>query len=220
MAMKRTILSMAVMALLIELGMAANYTVGGGPNGWDTSTNLQSWASSQAFLVGDNLIFQYTPNHNLMEVTKAGYDSCNPSNLLQIYNDGNTVIPLSAPGKRYFICGVSGHCLGGMKVEIDTLATTSSPPADSPSLAPNSPPSTPSRAGSPESPAPTASAPRLSPDSPLSNGPSSSSPNIAPSTETPQPAPAPSAAPINYVKGGFRASLLVGFSTIVMLLAF
>lgn len=55
MAMKRTVLSMAVMALLIELGMAANYTVGGGPNGWDTSTNLKSWASSQAFLVGDNL---------------------------------------------------------------------------------------------------------------------------------------------------------------------
>lgn len=154
-----------------------------------------------------------------MEVPKAGYDSCNPSNLLQIYSDGNTVIPLAAPGKRYFICGVSGHCLGGMKVEIDTLATTSSPPADSPSLTPKSSP-TPSPAGSPESAAPTASALPLSPDSPLSNGPSSSSPNIAPSTGTRQPAPAPSAAPINYVKGGFRASLLVGFSTIVMLLAF
>ncbi|XP_062152306.1 uncharacterized protein LOC133860721 [Alnus glutinosa] len=40
--------------------MAANYMVGG-PNGWwDTTTGLQTWASSQSFSVGDNLmIFDY-----------------------------------------------------------------------------------------------------------------------------------------------------------------
>lgn len=216
---RSTILSLAVTAILLELGMATNYTVGA-PNGsWDTSTDLTSWASSLTFLVGDNLIFQYTPNHNLVEVTKADYDSCKPSNQIKAYSDGNTVIPLLASGKRYFICGTPGHCDQGMKVEIDTLASTSSPPAPSPSLAPKSP-STPTPAGAPESTAPTLSTPPpLSADSPLSDGPSSSSPNAAPSTEPHESARAPSAASINY-KGSFQAGLLTGFGAIVMLLAF
>lgn len=53
--MLRMIASLAVTALLIQLGIAANYTVGGPNGGWDTSTNLQSWASGQTFMVGDNL---------------------------------------------------------------------------------------------------------------------------------------------------------------------
>lgn len=56
MAAKRTLWSsLAIMAMLMELAMAANYTVGAPNGGWDTSTNLQTWASSQSFLVGDNL---------------------------------------------------------------------------------------------------------------------------------------------------------------------
>jgi len=55
MAMLRsTLMSLAILAMLINLGMGANYTVGGA-NGWDTITDLQTWASSQSFLVGDNL---------------------------------------------------------------------------------------------------------------------------------------------------------------------
>ena len=56
MGLQRPLLSLAIMAaMLIELTMAATYTVGG-PNGsWDTSTKLQNWASSQTFLVGDSL---------------------------------------------------------------------------------------------------------------------------------------------------------------------
>lgn len=55
MAMLRTLMSLAISAILINLAMAANYTVGGPNGGWDTSTNIQTWASSQTFLVGDNL---------------------------------------------------------------------------------------------------------------------------------------------------------------------
>lgn len=53
--MLRAQMSLAVTALLIQLGMAANYTVGGPNGGWDTSSNLQTWASAQTFIVGDNL---------------------------------------------------------------------------------------------------------------------------------------------------------------------
>lgn len=63
MAMRQRMLSLAVAALLIiPLAMAANYTVGGPGGGWDQSTNLQSWASSQSFAVGDNLGKYYDMN--------------------------------------------------------------------------------------------------------------------------------------------------------------
>ena len=81
-------------------------------------------------------VFQYPPNHNVVEVKKADYDSCQPTNPIQSYSDGTTNIPLTSPGKRYFICGKIGHCSQGMKVEIDTLASasaTSDSPAESPS---------------------------------------------------------------------------------------
>ncbi|KAM3698206.1 hypothetical protein ACB098_06G171400 [Castanea mollissima] len=133
--MLRTLMSLAISAMLINLAMAANYTVGGPNGGWDTSTNIQTWASSQTFLVGDNLIFQYAPSHDVVEVPKADYDSCQASNPIQSYSGGTTTIPLSSPGKRYFICGTTGHCSQGMKVQINTLAT-SAPPTPSPTIQP------------------------------------------------------------------------------------
>lgn len=51
----RTLMSFVIMTMLIELAMAATYTVGGPNGGWDATTDLQTWVSSQTFLVGDNL---------------------------------------------------------------------------------------------------------------------------------------------------------------------
>ncbi|KAL2331805.1 hypothetical protein Fmac_019386 [Flemingia macrophylla] len=125
---------LSYMAILMKLALATKYIVGGSNGGWDTNSNLQSWASSQIFSVGDSLVFQYPPNHDVVEVTKGDYDSCQPTKPIQSYNDGATTIPLTSPGKRYFICGTIGHCSQGMKVEIDTLAsaTTSATAAASP----------------------------------------------------------------------------------------
>ncbi|KAI5412745.1 hypothetical protein KIW84_057393 [Lathyrus oleraceus] len=160
------IVRVSFMAMLIKLAMATNHIVGGPNGGWDTSSDLQSWASSKQFSIGDNLVFQYQQNHDVVEVTKADYDSCQQTNAIQSYNDGATTIPLTSQGKRYFICGTIGHCSQGMKVEIDTLATqispvspaVASPPiADSPiiSIIPSAAPketTTSSPAESPESP--------------------------------------------------------------------
>ncbi|KAJ6289341.1 hypothetical protein OIU76_025203 [Salix suchowensis] len=127
--MVRTFISLAFVAMMLKLAMAANYTVGGPNGGWDATTNLQAWAAANNFLVGDNLIFQYGPSHDVIEVSKAGYDSCQVSSPLQSYSGGTTAITLSSPGKRYFTCATPGHCSGGMKLEIDTLATSAPPPA-------------------------------------------------------------------------------------------
>ncbi|MED6205019.1 hypothetical protein PIB30_014017 [Stylosanthes scabra] len=126
------IVRVSLVAMFIKLAMATDHIVGGPNGGWDTSSDLQSWALSQKFSVGDNLIFKYPPSHNVIEVTKGDYDTCQVTKPIQTYNDGNTIIPLTSPGKKYFICGTIGHCSTGMKLQIDTLATATSP-VESPS---------------------------------------------------------------------------------------
>ncbi|MBA0750939.1 hypothetical protein Gogos_002315, partial [Gossypium gossypioides] len=132
MAVQRALVCLAAIAMLFQLAMAANHTVGAPGGGWDTSTDLQAWAVSQTFSVGDNLIFKYTRNHDVLEVTKANYDSCGTSNPMKTHTGGNTVIPLSTPGKRYFICGTAGHCGQGMKIEVDTTAAAANSPKSPP----------------------------------------------------------------------------------------
>ncbi|KAH7522822.1 hypothetical protein ACOSP7_002590 [Xanthoceras sorbifolium] len=235
MAVQRTFLiCLAATALLMQLAMAANYTVGGPNGGWDASTDIQTWATSQSFSVGDNLIFQYTANHDVLEVSKADYDSCQTSNAVQTYNNGNTVITLSSPGKRYFICGTVGHCSQGMKLEVDTLATSSPPPASPSTPPPQASPSTPTPAASPVSPPTSSSAPEISSPSPAqspktaptvsptspSSSPSSSPPPTAnvPSTESTTTAPPPGSS--SATKGVSKTTVTMGFSLgMLMLLA-
>ncbi|OMO99968.1 Plastocyanin-like protein [Corchorus olitorius] len=204
MAVLRTLVGLAATALLIQLAMAANYTVGG-PNGsWDSSTDLQTWVAAQKFEVGDNLIFQYLPNHDVLEVSKPDYDNCQTSSPIQTHNDGNTVIPLTAPGKRYFICGTMGHCDQGMKIEIDTLASSTPPPTTSPSTP--APKSSPSPANSPE---PTPDVPSSSPDVP-----STESPGTSPSPSGISSPPPPSSA----YRASFQTSLTLAFGPVLMVL--
>ncbi|GLT96558.1 hypothetical protein SLE2022_141710 [Rubroshorea leprosula] len=186
------LVALAAEALLMQLAVATNYTVGGPSGGWDTSSDLQTWASSQTFSAGDNLIFQYTPNHDVLEVTKSDYNNCQSSNALQSYNDGNTIIPLTSVGKRYFICGTIGHCLQGMKVEIDTLANAVIPPLPSESKSPSSSPS-------------------LSPDVPEVHIPEASLTPSSLSLPTPTP-------PSSANKESFQTSLILGFCLVAMML--
>ncbi|CAI9759965.1 unnamed protein product [Fraxinus pennsylvanica] len=219
-------------SMLMKLAMAANYTVGD-PNGsWDQSSDLGKWASSKTFFVGDNLIFQYTLNHDVLEVSKPDFDSCRANNPINSHSGGSTVITLSSQGKRYFICGTAGHCDQGMKLEIDTVAasapppaTTSAPPPATP-LAP--PPATPSAppTGSPVKPPisspPTKSlapspkhshspAPKMSPSSSPTSSPTSSPP---PGVSLPPPPPS-SATRVNVIAG---SSLGLGFYIMMMLI--
>lgn len=158
----------------------------------------------------------------MTEVSKSNYDACSASKPIKVYTDGSTTIPLSTPGKRYFICGTQGHCLQGMKIEVNVLATTTSPPSSAPKASPpssspkSSPPSS-SPSGSPQS-APTTPSPSSS-ESPEANGPSSELSPTAPTTQTPESSPAPSAASANY-EGSFRAGIVVVFGAFLMLLAF
>ena len=63
--------------------------------------------------------FRYSSNHNVVEVTADDYEACSTANPVSFDNSGLTTVALTAPGKRYFICGGPGHCKNGMKVEVD-----------------------------------------------------------------------------------------------------
>ncbi|GAV72648.1 Cu_bind_like domain-containing protein [Cephalotus follicularis] len=123
---------------------ATTYTVGDN-SGWDVSTDLETWPQGKKFYVGDALLFQYSSIYSVCEVTRENYDSCNTSNVIATYTDGNTTIPLSKPGEMYFVCGEELYCLGGMKLQVNVLtnSTAGAPQAQStlpqPSSKTNSP---------------------------------------------------------------------------------
>lgn len=53
--MLRMLMSLAAITMLLGSAMATNYTVGSPNGGWDQSTDVQAWAASKTFFVGDNL---------------------------------------------------------------------------------------------------------------------------------------------------------------------
>jgi plastocyanin len=150
-AMRITLLAMAAMAVL-GTASAATYNVGEPGGAWDFGVNYGSWASSKKFLPGDSIVFKYSAQaHDVLEVSKADYDSCSAASPIATLKTGNDVVDLPTTGTRYFICGFTGHCTAGMKVKIDVVAgsSPSSPaPASGPSAGNSPSPPSPSAATS------------------------------------------------------------------------
>ncbi|KAJ4785698.1 early nodulin-like protein 1 [Rhynchospora pubera] len=146
--MAKILLAFVAVVAIAEVVIATTYTVGA-PNGsWDLQTNYTKWAEANTFHPGDTLTFTYSSSqHDVLEVTQVNYDSCSTTNPIATHNDGNTVITLSAVGTRYFICGFSGHCGAGQKVQINVVSGSPSAPAPS-SGGPTPPSSVPSTPGS------------------------------------------------------------------------
>ncbi|PWA50282.1 cupredoxin superfamily protein (chloroplast) [Artemisia annua] len=107
---------------LIAFGLAitsnANTYIVGDNSGWDISTNLDTWQRGKKFVEGDVLVFQYASTDSLCEVGKESYQTCNTTNVIKCFSDGNTTIPLTSPGERYFLCGNRLYCFSGMKLDI------------------------------------------------------------------------------------------------------
>ncbi|PWA80041.1 cupredoxin superfamily protein [Artemisia annua] len=126
--MTKILMSIVSTTIIFQLALAVDHNVGRPAGGWDQSTNLESWAKAQTFTIGDNLVFTYTGLHDVLEVTKANYDSCSTSDPISSNSPSPTTIALTDAGTRYFICGTAGHCDDGMKVAITTNATASGTP--------------------------------------------------------------------------------------------
>ncbi|XP_062010325.1 mavicyanin-like [Rosa rugosa] len=134
MGLKNTILlSLFLVALVAKKGLAAQHVVGGS-QGWEESTDFNSWASAQKFKVGDQLVFKYTSGlHSVVELpNESAFKNCDLGSALDSKKGGNDVVKLNKAGSRYFACGTLGHCDQGMKVKITTAGSTAaSSPASS-----------------------------------------------------------------------------------------
>ncbi|XP_060169235.1 basic blue protein-like [Lycium barbarum] len=87
----------------------------GGANGW--GFNMNGWPNGKTFKTGDVIEFKYTPGvHNVVKVSKAGYDSCDGSGG-QVFNSGDDKVAL-AQGLSYFICTIGPHCSNGVKAAV------------------------------------------------------------------------------------------------------
>ncbi|KAJ0048757.1 hypothetical protein Pint_16684 [Pistacia integerrima] len=67
------------------------------------------------------LLFQYTPEYNVLEVTQLAFMNCLTTNPVSEYNDGPTTIELSEPGTRFFISGGPESCLIKLSIDVSSL---------------------------------------------------------------------------------------------------
>uniref|UniRef100_A0A0E0EHP1 Phytocyanin domain-containing protein n=1 Tax=Oryza meridionalis TaxID=40149 RepID=A0A0E0EHP1_9ORYZ len=129
-AMAAAVMVAAVLAGQAMAAGATTYTVGAPDGLWDMETDYKEWVARRTFHPGDKLTFTYSRElHDVVEVTKAGYDACSSANNISAFRSGNDLVALTAVGTRYFLCGLTGHCGSGMKIRIDVLAAASSGPA-------------------------------------------------------------------------------------------
>ncbi|WCJ30399.1 early nodulin-like protein 15 [Euphorbia peplus] len=132
----------AILALFFSLTQAKDVLIGGKSNAWKVpsseSDSLNKWAESARFRVGDSLVWKYDgQKDSVLEVTKEAYVSCNVSNPIKEYKDGNTKVELDRPGAFYFISGAEGHCEKGQKVVVVVLSQRSRFFGGSPTPAPS-----------------------------------------------------------------------------------
>ncbi|KAK9095131.1 hypothetical protein Scep_026600 [Stephania cephalantha] len=130
------------LVVLLSTCRATLYNVGDSA-GWDISTDLHSWQKTRPFMLvmyyGER--FQYSSSFSVDEVThKEDFKDCNVTTPISIGSSGNTTIPLTAPGERYFVCGNKLYCLGGMKLDVVVHANSSAsaPVSTDPGAAPSS----------------------------------------------------------------------------------
>lgn len=82
-----------------------------------------------------NVVFSYQKGQNVAMVDKAQFDACTQPKNTRPLNDGNDVVTLASPGKKWYICSIGNHCKLGMKLEIDVLPQGSSSRSSSKSSA-------------------------------------------------------------------------------------
>ncbi|CAL9099078.1 unnamed protein product [Musa acuminata var. zebrina] len=122
------VLVIVAAAAMPQSSMAANYTVGDA-SGWSPEFNSTAWTDGKMFMVGDNLVFNYKQGiHNVMQVGGADFKACNASAAtINTFTSGGDVVPLDAPGKRWYICGFGDHCSRGQKLVVNVMSGSVSP---------------------------------------------------------------------------------------------
>ncbi|KAK4481181.1 hypothetical protein RD792_012062 [Penstemon davidsonii] len=145
-----------VLASVLHVSLAqTTHTVGNGlgwlvPPGGEAA--YRTWAASQTFTVGDVLVFNFTTGtHDVAEVSREAYNSCNSTSPISMSTNGPTNITLTSAGEHHFICTFTRHCDLGQRLAINVTASSSPAPAPEPATPP--PGAAPETAPSPTVPA-------------------------------------------------------------------
>ncbi|EEF36698.1 Mavicyanin, putative [Ricinus communis] len=127
MASNQLFVGFAMVAIILPtVAMATDFVVGD-DQGWKLGVNYTEWANGKVFHVGDTLVFKYESPHNVYKVDGTAFKACNASGIL--LNSGNDIVPLSLPGKKWYICGFADHCGRGQKLVINVLDGPAPAPA-------------------------------------------------------------------------------------------
>ncbi|XP_015970962.1 blue copper protein 1a [Arachis duranensis] len=116
------------MVLLSSFATATDFVVGDN-DGWKLDYNYTKWAQDKVFHVGDVLVFKYNnDSHNVLKVNATSFKDCVTSDPLETFRSGHDWISLQSPGKKWYICGIAGHCADHqMKLVINVLADGPAP---------------------------------------------------------------------------------------------
>lgn len=93
------------------------------------------WASTQSFVIGDVLWFNFTTGQqDVARVIKEAFENCNSTNPISLKTDGPANFTLDTDGEYYFISTMDKHCPLGQKLAINVTSTPA--PCPSPGGAP------------------------------------------------------------------------------------
>ncbi|PWA87567.1 Cupredoxin [Artemisia annua] len=130
------LVGMMVVLSCVTFSSAKVYTVGDSA-GWALGVDYNTWASDKTFKVGDKLVFNYDSSHTVDLVSSTDYTTCAIGNSIASYNTGTTTIALNKTGSQYFICGIPGHCTGGMQLTVKVTSSDDVSPSPAPLAAPS-----------------------------------------------------------------------------------
>ncbi|KAL8152565.1 hypothetical protein V2J09_010325 [Rumex salicifolius] len=125
-SMKMKMSNFNTAAVLVVVVMAVSATLAAGKThvvgdifGWTNlgpDTNFYNlWAHIYEFHFK-------TGEHNVAEVSKEAYESCNTTNVMNLRKKGPELsVTLTSPGPKFFICTIPGHCLEDERFAINIL---------------------------------------------------------------------------------------------------
>ncbi|GAB4826514.1 hypothetical protein Ancab_033410 [Ancistrocladus abbreviatus] len=123
--LKKKVMLMAAMTMALvcadRVAEAQVHHVVGDDRGWDTSSDVASWAAGRIFTVGDFIWFTYSAAlENIVELgSEEEFDSCNVTNPIKMYTDGLDKVHLEGEGIRYFASGNTESCKKGLKLPVN-----------------------------------------------------------------------------------------------------
>ncbi|XP_062147705.1 umecyanin-like [Alnus glutinosa] len=120
-----------VVGILVRGATAKTVYEVGGSVGWTVPPNTSyysTWATTnlQTFLLGDELSFNGTGTHTMVDVSKAYYDNCT-TDIGIVFGSPIIFTPQTA-GSYYIICTVDDHCTRGQKFSFTVIGSSAEQP--------------------------------------------------------------------------------------------